>query len=334
MPTEYIEEPADYEDEIDVEAMVAEGEIVTEETSQDYSRVWDKLVVAMDAQTNVRALVVDASRGGLTVDLGVRGFIPKSEIATRNLNGLDRYIGQTLEAKVVEADREAGRVVLSQRKVADERRAAKRAETMAKLERGQTVEGLVRRITEFGAFVDIGGVDGLLHISDLSWEPVQNPADVVSVGQKVTVLVLKIERGGERISLGLKQLEEDPWSIVREFREGQMMEVEVTIVEAGGVVVKIAPGVEGLIPMSEIAGRPRRGEEETPVPVPQVGEKISAKILEIYPRDRRIILSLRQAVRDREKTEIRDYMQKQRAELAPPTLGDLFGDTFNKLKKR
>jgi len=332
MPTEYLEDPAEIED--DLEATVAEGEIVTEETSQDYSRVWDKLITAMDEQTNVRALVVDASRGGLAVDLGVRGFIPKSEIATRNLNGLDRYIGQTLEAKVVEADREAGRVVLSQRKVADERREAKRVETMAKLERGQTVEGIVRRITDFGAFVDIGGVDGLLHISDLSWEQVKNPADIVTVGQKVIVLVLKIERGGERISLGLKQLEEDPWSIVRQFREGHLVEVEVTAVESDGVVAMIAKGVEGFMPMSEIAGRPRRGEEEIPIPVPQVGDKVNVKILEIRQRERSIILSLRQAMRDREKTEIHEYMKKQREELAPPTLGDLFGDVFNKLQKK
>lgn len=322
MPTEFVEDP---------EATVAEGGIVVEETSTDYARVWDTLLAARDAQTNVRALVIDASRGGLSVDLGVRGFIPKSEIATRNLNGLDRYIGQTLEAKVLEADRDAGRVVLSQRKVADERREAKRIETLAKLEKGQVVEGVVRRITDFGAFVDIGGIDGLLHISDLAWEQVQQVSDVVQVGQKVNVLVLKIERDGERISLGLKQLEEDPWNAVRnELREGKMVEVEVLSVEQAGVVAKVAKGVEGFIPLSEITDR--RGSEQ-PTPTLEPGQRLQVKILEVRYRERSIVLSLRQATRDRERNEVRDFMTRQRNDDVSPTLGDLFSDVFSKLKK-
>jgi len=320
MPTDFVDDP---------EAMVAEGEIVTEQTSSDYRNVWETLIEARETQCDVHAMVVDAGRGGLTVDLGVRGFIPKSEIATRNLNNLERFIGQTLEVKVVEADRESGRVVLSQRKVADEKRAAQRQETLRTLEKGMLVEGVVRRVTDFGAFVDIGGVDGLLHISDLAWEPVEKVDDVVKVGQKLQLKVLKYEPENERISLGLKQLGDDPWSFVRrEMRDGMLVNGEVLRIEPNGIVVQISRGVEGFIPASEIADR--RAEEP-----PQIaeGQAITAKVLEIRLRERSIILSLRQAARDRERSETRDFMKKQRDDTAAPTLGDLFGDKLSRFKK-
>ncbi|MHB0939484.1 MAG: 30S ribosomal protein S1 [Armatimonadota bacterium] len=320
MPTEFVDDP---------EATVAEGEIVNEQTSNDYQRVWETLTEAKDAQANVCGLVVDASRGGLTVDLGVRGFIPKSEIATRNLNNLERYIGQTLEVKVLEADRESGRVVLSHRKVADEKRAAQREELLGTLEKDMVVEGVVRRITDFGAFVDIGGIDGLLHISDLAWEQVEKVDDIVKVGQKVQVKVLKFEPDTERISLGLKQLSDDPWAFVRrELRDGMSVEGEVLRVEPNGVVVRIARGVDGFIPSSEIADR--RAEEQPHI---EEGQKLTAKVLEIRLRERSIILSLRQAARDRERNETRDFMKKQRDDSAAPTLGDLFGDKLSRFKK-
>lgn len=320
MPTEFVDDP---------EATVAEGGIVTEQTSSDYQRVWEALTEAQAEQTNVHAMVVDASRGGLTVDLGVRGFIPKSEIATRNLNNLERYIGQTLEVRVLEADRDSGRVVLSQRKVADEKRAAQREETLRTLEKGMVVEGVVRRITDFGAFVDIGGVDGLLHISDLSWEQVEKVDDVVKVGQKLQLKVLKFEPETERISLGLKQLGDDPWAFVRkELRDGMLVEGEVRRIEPNGIVVQIARGVEGFIPGSEIADR--RTEEPPQI---EEGQTVTAKILEIRLRERSIILSLRQAARDRERNETRDFMRKQREETAAPTLGDLFGDKLSRFRK-
>jgi len=320
MPTDFVEDP---------EAMVAEGEIVTEQASTDYRRVWETLSEAQEAQSDLRALVVDAGRGGLTVDLGVRGFIPKSEIATRNLNNLERYIGQTLEVKVLEADRESGRVVLSQRKVADEKRAAQREETLRTLDKGMLVEGVVRRITDFGAFVDIGGLDGLLHISDLAWEPVEKVDDVVKVGQKLQLKVLKFEPENERISLGLKQLGDDPWAFVRrELRDGMLVEGEVLRVEANGITVRVARGVDGFIPGSEIADR--RTEEP-----PQIaeGQTVKAKVLEIRLRERSIILSLRQAVRDRERNETRDFMTRQRSDSGVPTLGDLFGDKLSRFRK-
>ncbi len=329
MPSEFIEEIEEIDDDV-----IVEGGVVTEAVSSDYDRMWESLRTVCREQTIVSAIVVDAIRGGLVVDLGVRGFIPKSEIATRNLTHLERFIGQSVEAKVLEADRESGRVVLSQRVVAEEQRALQRAETMSHLAPGQTIEGVVRRITDFGAFVDIGGIDGLLHISDMAWANVANPNDIVKVGDQLEVLVLRIEREGERISLGLKQLQEDPWTAVRQaVHEDDVIEVTILRVEQAGAVAHLMDGIEGFIPGSEI-NNPRRGSDEAQITL-EVGQTVSVKVLEIRNRERRIILSVRQAVRERERSEMHDYMKKQqRPPDGPPTLGDLFSDVFSKLKKK
>lgn len=314
--------------EID-DSVVAEGG-VTEGTTNDYDRVWTDLQAACEAQTIVSGLVVDAVKGGLVVDLGVRGFIPKSQIATRNLNNLDRYIGQPIEAKVTEVDREQGRVVLSERKVAEEQRAAQRAETLANLEVGQLVTGTVRRVTDFGAFVDIGGIDGLLHVSDMAWERIEKPEDLVKVDDELQVKVLKIEENGKRISLGLKQLSDDPWTIARrDLKVYDLVEVTVLRLEPFGAIVKLMDGVEGVIPNRELSEK----RIESPEGVVEVGQTLTAKLTEMRLRERRITLSVREALREGERQELRQYMTKQKAEYAAPTLGDLFGDVFSKLKK-
>ncbi|MHB9022927.1 MAG: 30S ribosomal protein S1 [Armatimonadota bacterium] len=314
-----------------VEGGIADGE----GASHDYDRVWDTLATAQQEQNIISAMVVDAVKGGLVIDLGVRGFIPKSQIATRNLNNLERYIGQTLEVKVVDVDREHGRVVLSERKADDEKRAALRAETLSRLQRDMVVDGVVRRLTDFGAFVDIGGIDGLLHVSDMSWEHVDKPADVVQEGETVTVKVLRIENDGARISLGLKQLQEDPWNAARrELREDNLIEVTIDSVTPTGAVAKVMRGVDGFIPIKEFPSR--HGEEgaEAPTTV-EAGQTVMVKVLEVRARERRLLLSIRQAARERERQETRDFMKRQRSEEnATPTLGDLFGDVFNKLKTK
>lgn len=316
------------------EAEVADGELVTGigDAHTDYDNVWDMLADVKAAGTNLRVLVVDASRGGLVADLGVRAFIPKSEIATRHLGHLERYIGSTLEVKVTEADRESGRVVLSHRHAVEEKRAARRAKTMATLERGQVLEGVVRRLTDFGAFVDIGGVDGLLHVSDMAWDTVKHPEDVVQVGDKITVKVLKIEPDNERISLGLKQLQEDPWRVARrDLKEGDVVEVEVLRLAELGAVVRVLPGIDGIIPEREMSSR-RRTDDGTPVAPLEPGQKVTAKITELHYYDRRVTLSVRKAEFDKERSQVRDYMRQQRdtTTTATPTLGDLFGDVLKK----
>lgn len=314
--------------EID-DSIIAEGGI-TEGTTNDYDRVWSELQTICDEKTNVSGLVVDAVKGGLVVDLGVRGFIPKSQIATRNLNNLDRYIGQPVEVKVLEVDREKGRVVLSERKVAEEKRAAQRAETLANLEAGQIVTGVVRRITDFGAFVDIGGIDGLLHVSDMSWERIEKPAEFINVNDEVRVKVLKIENNGERISLGLKQLTDDPWTIFRrDFRVGQLADVTVIRLESFGAIVKVTDAIEGVIPNKELSEK----RIDSPEGVVEIGQTLTAKITEMRVRERRVSLSVREAIRDNERQELRQFMNKQKEEFSTPTLGDLFGDVLSRFKK-
>jgi small subunit ribosomal protein S1 len=314
------------------EAEVAEGELVADtagEQTTDYNNVWDMLAAVKEARTNLRVLVVDASKGGLVVDLGVRAFVPKSEIATRHLGNLERYIGSTLEVKVAEADRESGRVVLSHRAAVEEKRAARRTKTLEALERGQVLEGVVRRITDFGAFVDIGGVDGLLHVSDMAWDTVKHPQDVVQVGDKLQVKVLKIEPDSERISLGLKQLQDDPWQVARrELKEGAIVEVEVLRLADLGAVVRVLPGIDGIIPEREMSSR-RRTEDGAPIAPLEPGQKVTAKITELHYYDRRVTLSIRKAEYDKERSEVRAYQQRTTTSAAP-TLGDLFGDVLSK----
>ena len=333
MATEYLDiENSDFEEFDD--STIAEGGIadggITEGKTHDYDRVWLDLATACKDNTNVSGLVVDAVKGGLVVDLGVRGFIPKSQIATRNLNNLERYIGQPIEAKVLEIDRDKGRVLLSERKTAEEKRAAQRVETLSKLSIGQVLTGAVRRVTEFGAFIDLGGIDGLLHVSDMSWERVDKPGDLVKVDDEVEVKILKIENGGERISLGMKQLQDDPWTIARrELALNALTEVTVVRVESFGAVVKVRDGVEGVIPLKELSEK----RIETASGVVEVGQVLVAKIIEFRQRERRMTLSIREAARESERQEMRQFMTKQKADtFATPTLGDLFGDVLSRFK--
>lgn len=312
------------------DAEIAEGGLA-QGSSSDYDRIWDTLRIAMAEETTVTGMVTDAVKGGVVVDLGIRGFVPRSQLANRETGSLDHYIGETLEAKVVEIDQDNGRVILSERKVAEEKRRAQRAETLRTLERGQIVTGVVRRIADFGAFVDIGGIDGLLHVSDMDWERVEDPHAIVKVGQEIEVRVLKIEDNGKRISLGIKQLADDPWVAARkEYREGSVIEVTIDSVDANGAVAKLGKGITGFIPVKEFGDR-RADPAQTAV---QAGQTVAVSILEVSPRDRKVLMSIRQAVRDRERAETRAYMQKQKDEYATPTIGDLFGDLFSKLKTR
>lgn len=327
MPDEFAE---DFAAEVD-DSVVAEGGIVTAGTSSDYDKMWESLEEARKSQVTLSSTVVDAVKGGLVIDLGVRGFIPKSQIATRDLNGLERYIGQMVEFKISEVDKEKGRVICSERRADEEKRAVQRKELMKNLKPGQLVDGVVRRITEFGAFVDIGGVDGLLHISDISWDHVEKAEEFLQVDQQLQLKVLRVEQDGKRISLGLKQLEDDPWTAAyKQFREGSIIEVTITKLENYGATALVIKGVEATIPTREMTEH----RIETPAEAVSVGQVVSVKIIEFRPRDRRMTLSIKQVARDRERNETREFMQKQKAEsIATPTLGDMFGDLLSKFKK-
>jgi small subunit ribosomal protein S1 len=220
----------------------------------------------------------------------VRGFLPASLVDIRRVHNLDEFMGQTLECKVIELNRSRNNVVLSRRAVLEEERKEVREQILGRLEPGQVVEGKISNIVDFGAFVDLDGIDGLIHISELSWSHVNHPSEVVAIGDTVRIKVLDIDRDRQRISLGLKQTQEDPWQrVISTHRPGDVLEGTVTKVVAFGAFVEILPGVEGLVHISELADH----HVENPSEVVEPGAKLNVKILEIDEDRRRLSLSIK-----------------------------------------
>ena len=245
--------------------------------------------------------MIEVVKGGLILDLGVRGFLPASLVDIRRVHNLDEFKGQTLECKVIELNRSRNNVVLSRRAVLEEERKEVREQILGRLQPGMIVEGKISNIVDFGAFVDLEGIDGLIHISELSWSHVNHPSEVLSIGETVRVKVLDIDRNRQRISLGLKQTQEDPWQkVLNEYRVGAVLEGKVTKVVAFGAFVEIVPGVEGLVHISELAEH----HVESPGDVVTPGQEVWVRILEIDEERRRISLS-RQARRDRQHAAAR-----------------------------
>lgn len=259
------------------------------------ARSWDKLEDLKQNNEVISAKVSSVVKGGVVVDvLGLRGFVPASQL--RAGGPYDHIIGQEIPMKILETDRKRNKLILSQRKAIAEQRAKLLEQVIADLEVNQVVDGEVVRIADFGAFVDIKGVDGLLPISEMSWQRVRHPSDLLSVGQKITLKVLKIDTELNRISLSLKRMEEDPWvKIEGQFSEGEIVNGTVNKIAQFGAFVDIFPGVEALLPVSEMAD-----EQVDPNDVLSVGDKIRIVIKRFTPKERRISLSLR-AVKDYEQ---------------------------------
>ena len=234
--------------------------------------------------------MIEVVKGGLILDLGVRGFLPASLVDIRRVQNLDEFMGQKLECKVIELNRSRNNVVLSRRAVLEEERKEVREQILGRLQPGQVVEGKISNIVDFGAFVDLEGIDGLIHISELSWSHVNHPSEVVSIGDTVRVKVLDIDRDRQRISLGLKQTQEDPWQrVLNEYKEGDVVEGKVTKIVAFGAFVQILPGVEGLVHISELA----QHHVESPAEVVRPGDELKVKILEVDDARRRLSLSVK-----------------------------------------
>ena len=295
----------------------------------DYERCWNELEqMAVDGGT-VEAMVTERVKGGLRVDVGVPGFVPASHVATRNLRNLDGFVGRSLRLKVLEADRRAKKVILSHRELVDEERARRRTETLDRLHEGAIVEGKVRNIRDYGAFVDLGGIDGLLHISEMSWTRTNHPSDIMKVGDKVRVVVLEIAADGERISLGMRQILPDPWKeTAKTLRPGSVVKSRITrVVRTGAFAQLVDAGIEGFIPIREMSEK-RISEPDEAV---SKGQDVELKILDINVQARRMTLSLVAAQQEKERREYRDYMQSQQTER--PTLGDQFGDVLSSLQE-
>src|SRR5215217_4886148 len=234
--------------------------------------------------------------GGLILDLGVRGFLPASLVDIRRVQDLDEFLGQTLRCKVIELNRSRNNVVLSRRAVLEDERKEQRQQILDRLQPGDVVEGQISNIVDFGAFVDLDGMDGLIHISELSWSHVNHPSEMLDIGQTVQVKVLDIDRERQRISLGLKQTQSDPWQqVLEQHKEGDVVEGKVTKVVTFGAFVEILPGVEGLVHISELA----QHHVENPREVVSQGDTVPVLILEVDAERRRLSLSLKRVDADR-----------------------------------
>jgi small subunit ribosomal protein S1 len=268
----------------------AEGRLILSKKRARFEKAWRRIEIAADSGEPVEGSVIEVVKGGLILDLGVRGFLPASLVDIRRVHNLDEFMGQTLECKVIELNRSRNNVVLSRRAVLEEERKEVREQILGDLEPGQVVEGKISNIVDFGAFVDLDGIDGLIHISELSWSHVNHPSEVVSIGDDVRIKVLDIDRDRQRISLGLKQTQEDPWQrVISTHRPGDVLEGAVTKVVAFGAFVEILPGVEGLVHISELADH----HVESPSEVVEPGTKLNVKILEIDEERRRLSLSIK-----------------------------------------
>ena len=280
-------------DEIDALVMTkedAEGRLLLSKKRARFELAWKAIEVAAESGEPVNGKVIEVVKGGLILDLGVRGFLPASLVDIRRVQDLDEFLGKELRCKVIELNRSRNNVVLSRRAVLEDERKEMRQAILDRLNPGDVVEGTISNIVDFGAFVDLDGMDGLIHISELSWSHVNHPSEVLEIGQTVKVKVLDIDRERQRISLGLKQTQSDPWQqVLDSYGEGDVVEGRVTKVVTFGAFVEILPGVEGLVHISELANH----HVENPREVVSQGDPVNVLILEIDGERRRLSLSLK-----------------------------------------
>lgn len=284
----------------EIEALVTqkedkEGRLMLSVKKARYERAWGQIEKTMREEGDVTGTVIEVVKGGLILDIGLRGFLPASLVDLRRVRDLHGFVGKQLECKIIELDRNRNNVVLSRRKYLEQAQSEGRKEFLERLGKGEVKTGTVSSIVNFGAFVDLGGVDGLIHVSELSWKHVDHPGEVVQVGQEVTVEILDVDLDRERISLSLKKTQEDPWQqFARQHYAEEILDGEITKLVPFGAFVRVGEGVEGLVHISELSAK----HVETAEQVASVGMKVQVKIIEIDGDRRRISLSIRQAMPD------------------------------------
>ncbi|MCA0983005.1 30S ribosomal protein S1 [Halobacillus yeomjeoni] len=307
---------------------VEDDEIVLSKRAVDADKAWEDLEAKYESGEIFEAEVKDVVKGGLVVDIGLRGFIPASLVETYYVEDFEDYKGKTLTLKVVELDREQNRVILSHRAVVEEEESAKKHEVLQSLEEGQVVEGTVQRLTDFGAFVNLGGIDGLVHISQLSHQHVEKASDVVEEGQRVEVKVLSVDRDNERISLSLKATQPGPWhDIQNKVSQGEVLNGTVKRLVSFGAFVEVFPGVEGLVHISQISNR----HIGTPDEVLDEGQQVEVKVLDVDENAKRLSLSMKELERDEAREEIQQYEKEE--DNSGFSLSDMIGDKLDKYKK-
>jgi small subunit ribosomal protein S1 len=280
-----------------VEALVLqkedkEGRLILSKKRAQYERAWGDVEKVRDTDGVVTGTVIEVVKGGLIVDIGLRGFLPASLIELRRVRDLTPYLGTEVEAKILELDKNRNNVVLSRRALLEQTQSESRSSFLTNLQKGQIRKGVVSSIVNFGAFVDLGGVDGLVHVSELSWKHIEHASEVVEVGLEVTVEILEVDMDRERVSLSLKSTQEDPWQVfARTHAIGQVAPGKVTKLVPFGAFVRVADGIEGLVHISELSGKHIELAEQ----VVSVGDDVFVKVIDIDLERRRISLSLKQA---------------------------------------
>lgn len=304
-----------------------EGNVKLSKVRADKILAWDKLQAALDNRMSIEVKVTEAVKGGLAVAaLGLRGFIPASQVGLRFVQDLSQHVGQTFNVLPIEINQEKNKVVLSRRAVLEEERRKVENEIYSKLTVNQELHGTVTRLADFGAFIDIGGVEGLIHISDLSWHRVKTPSEVVNVGDEVKVVVLKVDAQARKLSLSLKQTRRDPWfEAVEALDEGMVIKGTVSKLAKFGAFIKINTDVEGLVHISEISDHRVANAAD----VLEVGQAVKAKIIGIDKANKRIALSIIKAKEDAERAEYKDYLNTQDKQIGI-TLGEKFGHLFKR----
>ena len=307
---------------------VNEEDIVLSKKAIDNEKAYTELEEKLASGEVFEVTIADVVKGGLVADVGVRAFIPASLVARHFVEDFSDYKGQTIRVKVAELDGK-DKVILSAKAVLDEEYEAEKKNRLMQINVGDVIEGTVQRLTSFGVFVDIGGVDGLVHISELSWNRVETPSEVVSEGDKVQVKVLKVDPETEKISLSIKATQESPWDkAIAEINAGDIVTGTVKRLVSFGAFVEIAPGVEGLVHISQIANR----HIGTPGEVLKEEQEVQAKVLDVDPAEKRISLSIRALLDDEVSQYVEDYKQEEQSGMGI-TLGDMIGDQLKKLKK-
>ena len=311
----------------------ADGRLILSAKRAAFERAWKRIEESYSEQQTVEGPVIEVVKGGLIIDIGLRGFLPASLVDIRRVRNLEAFIGDRLECKVIELNRARNNVVLSRRAVLEEERKEEREKILTSLQEGDVVEGTVSNLVDFGAFVDLEGIDGLIHISELSWNHVDHPSEVVEVGEDVKVKVLEVDRDRERISLGLKQTRKDPWQeVVERVEIGAQIHGRVTKLVSFGAFVEVAEGVEGLIHISELADH----HVETPDEIVRSGDEVDARIIDVDARRRRLSLSLRPKKEEREERPPRREQEerpprREREEQRPRESSGLRTGAFDKL---
>jgi small subunit ribosomal protein S1 len=285
-------QPGDVVDVMIEQGEPPEGYVLLSHTRASRLRIWDNLEKAYQEQLPISGHVIGRVKGGLAVDVGIEAFMPGSQVDPRPVHNLDTLLGQDIPVKVIKLNRRRGNVVVSRKLAVEEEINTRKSATLDHLVEGAVVTGVVKNLTEYGAFIGLGGIDGLLHVTDISWGRIAHPAEVLHVGDEISVKVLKFDRGKERVSLGLKQLQPDPWeSVIERYALSTRVIGRVVNVTDYGAFVELEPGVEGLIHISEMTWSRRM---KHPSKIVKPGDQVEAVVLEVHPRERRISLGLKQ----------------------------------------